>query len=105
MAKNMAAFPASNDDEDDIRDESKGTKDTGGVAGARLRSFLERIERLEEEKTGLSDDMKDVYAEAKGVGFDVKTMRHIIKLRKMEPEKRREEDELLELYKAAIGMQ
>jgi uncharacterized protein (UPF0335 family) len=109
MAKNMAAFPASNDDDDDTRDESredsKGAKDTGGVAGQRLRSFLERIERLEEEKKGLADDVKDVYAEANGVGFDVKTMRQIIKLRKLEPEKRREEDELLELYKAAIGMQ
>jgi uncharacterized protein (UPF0335 family) len=80
------------------------TKDVGGVAGQRLRAFLERIERLEEEKKGLADDVKDIYAEAKGVGFDVTTMRRIIKLRKMEPEKVREQDELLELYKAAIGM-
>lgn len=76
----------------------------GGVAGQRLKAFLERIERLTEEKNGLAEDIKDVYAEAKGVGFDVKTMRKIIRLRKMDTEKRREEDELEELYKAAIGM-
>lgn len=78
--------------------------DVGGVAGQRLKSFLERIERLEEEKSALADDIKDVYAEAKGVGFDAKIMRKITTLRKMEPEKRREQDELLDLYKAAIGM-
>lgn len=76
----------------------------GGVAGQRLLSFLERVERLEEEKKAITDDIKEVYAEAKGVGFDVKTMRKIVKLRKMEPEKRREEDELLDLYKSAVGM-
>jgi len=79
--------------------------DVGGVAGKRLKSFLDRVERLEEEKKGLADDIKDIYAEAKGVGFDVKTMRKILKLRKMETEKRREEEELLELYKAAIGLE
>lgn len=81
------------------------SQDVGGVAGKRLKSFLDRIERLEEEKKGLADDIKDIYAEAKGVGFDVKTMRKILKLRKMETEKRREEEELLELYKAAIGLE
>ena len=81
------------------------TSDIGGVAGKRLKSFLDRVERLEEEKKGLADDIKDIYAEAKGVGFDVKTMRKILKLRKMETEKRREEEELLELYKAAIGLE
>lgn len=81
------------------------TTDVGGVAGKRLKSFLDRVERLEEEKKGLADDIKDIYAEAKGVGFDVKTMRKILKLRKMEVEKRREEEELLELYKAAIGLE
>ena len=81
------------------------TSDVGGVAGKRLKSFLDRVERLEEEKKGLADDIKDIYAEAKGVGFDVKTMRKILKLRQMETEKRREEEELLELYKAAIGLE
>ena len=77
---------------------------TGGVAADQLRTIIERIERLEEEKKGLAEDMKEVYSEAKGVGFDVKIMRRVIKLRKMEPDKRREEDELLDLYMAAIGM-
>lgn len=80
------------------------SQDVGGVAGKRLKSFLDRIERLEEEKKGLAEDIKEIYAEAKGTGFDVKTMRKILKLRKMETDKRREEEELLELYKAAIGL-
>ncbi len=78
--------------------------DVGGVAGKRLNSFFERIERLDEEKTALAEDIKDVYQEAKAAGFEVKIMRRIMKLRKMEVEKRREEDELLRLYKSAIGM-
>ncbi|MDH5722840.1 MAG: DUF2312 domain-containing protein [Alphaproteobacteria bacterium] len=80
------------------------TKDVGGVAGQRLKSFIERVERLESEKAALMEDIKEVYAEAKGVGFDVKTMRKLIGLRKMETEKRREAEDLLDLYKSAIGM-
>ena len=76
-----------------------------GVAGKRLLSFFERIERLEEEKAALAEDIKDVYAEAKSAGFEVKIMRRVMKLRKMEVEKRREEDELLNLYMSAIGME
>lgn len=79
-------------------------QDVGGVAGKRLRSFIERVERLEEEKAALAEDIKEVYAEAKGVGFDAKTMRKIVSLRKMDVEKRREADEILDLYKSAIGM-
>lgn len=85
-------------------DDMDANQDEQGVAGKRLAAFLERIERLEEEKTALADDIKEVYAEAKGVGFETKIMKRVIKLRKMEPEKRREEDELLELYMSAIGM-
>lgn len=81
------------------------TSDVGGIAGERLRSFIERIERLEEEKKGLQDDIKDIYAEAKGVGFDTKIMRQVIRLRKMEKDDRQEQDALLELYKAALGME
>ena len=81
------------------------TNDVGGVAGKRLLSFFDRIERLEEEKSALGEDIKEVYAEAKSAGFEVKIMRRIMKLRKMEIEKRREEDELLELYMSAIGME
>jgi len=79
-------------------------QDVGGVAGKRLSSFIERIERLEEEKASLAEDIKEVYAESKGLGFDVKTIRQIVKLRKMDAEKRREGEELLDLYKAAVGM-
>jgi uncharacterized protein (UPF0335 family) len=86
------------------QEEETEIKDVGGVAGQRLKSLIERIERLEEEKKGLADDVKDVYAEAKGVGFDVGTIRRIVRLRKMEPDKIREQDELLDLYRSAIGM-
>lgn len=81
------------------------TSDDGGNAtGQRLRSFIERIERLEEEKKALADDIKEVYAEAKGQGFDSKIMRKIVSLRKKDDQERREEEELLETYLAAIGM-
>jgi len=73
------------------------------VAAERLRSFLERVERLEEEKQTIMGDMKEVFAEAKGEGYDTKTMRKIIRLRKMDKAKRQEEEALLELYLAALG--
>jgi uncharacterized protein (UPF0335 family) len=81
------------------------SNDVGGVAAVQLRSFVDRIERLEEEKKGLADDIKDIYSEAKGQGFDVKILRKIISLRKRSKEDRQEEEELLELYKAALGME
>lgn len=87
-----------------IMEDADKTNDVGGVVGKRLKSFLDRIERLTEEKKGIADDIKDIYAESKSVGFDVKTMRKIIKLRAMSTDKRREEEELVELYKAAIGL-
>ena len=70
-----------------------------------LKAFIERIERLEEDKKAIADDIKDVYAEAKGTGFDVKIIRKIISIRKQDGDKRREEEEILELYLAALGMQ
>ncbi|CCQ75212.1 DUF2312 domain-containing protein [Magnetospira sp. QH-2] len=79
--------------------------DTGGIAADRLRSFVERIERLEEEKTALAADVKEVYSEAKGSGFDTKIIRQIIRLRKMDQSDRREAEELLDLYKAALDME
>lgn len=91
------------DDEDEMETEA-APQDVGGVAGKRLKSVIERVERLEEEKKALADDIKDIFAEAKATGFDVATIRRIIKLRKMDKEKRQEADELLELYKSAIGM-
>ena len=77
----------------------------GGVSGQRLRSFLDRIERLEAEKKALSDDIRDIYAEAKAVGFDSKILRKVYKLRLMNTEKRREEQELLDLYCAAVQLE
>ena len=76
----------------------------GGVAGAQLRSFIERIERLEEEKKAISDDIKDVFAEAKGTGFDVKVMRQVIRIRKQDRDERQEMEALLDLYLHALGM-
>jgi uncharacterized protein (UPF0335 family) len=78
--------------------------DVGGIAGERLQSFVERIERLEEEKTALSEDVKEVYSEAKSAGFDIKIMRQVIRLRKLNTSDRREQEELLDLYKNALGM-
>lgn len=78
--------------------------DGGGIAAQRLRSFIERIERLEEEKAALAADIREVYAEAKGDGFDVKTMRQVVKLRKMDSSDRAEQEALLDLYKAALGL-
>jgi len=78
--------------------------DIGGVAVDRLRSFVERIERLEEEKSALSADIREVYAEAKGTGFDAKVMRQVIRLRKMDQPTLQEQEALLELYKSALGV-
>jgi len=81
------------------------TQDVGGVAGARLKSFIERVERLTEEKQAISDDIKDVYAECKGVGFETKVIRKIIALRKIDRDTRAEQDAILETYLTAIGME
>ena len=70
----------------------------------RLRLLIERIERLEEEKKGTADDIRDVYSEAKAVGYDAKIMREIVKLRKMRPDDRSEQETILELYKNALGI-
>ena len=80
-------------------------QEIGGVTGQRLKAYLERIERLETEKSELAEDIKEVYGEAKSNGFDTKTMRKLVRLRKMDNQKRNEEEELLELYKAAIGLE
>ena len=78
--------------------------DVGGIAGDRLKSFIARIERLEEEKRVLAEDIKEVYAEAKGTGFDTKIMRQIIRLRKRDPDDIDEEETLLTVYMRALGM-
>ena len=74
------------------------------VTDDRLRLLIERVERLEEEKAAIADDIKDVFLEAKAVGYDVKIMKQVIRLRKMQPDDRREMETILDLYKSALGM-
>ena len=81
-----------------MADEAQSTDD-------RLRLLIERIERLEEEKKGIADDIRDVYAEAKAQGYDPKIMRQIVRLRKMQPHDRQEMEAILETYKAALGLE
>jgi len=78
--------------------------DRGGVAGERLKSFIERVERLEEEKRALAADIKKVYSEAKGASFDIKTMREIVKIRRMDEDDLDEREALLDTYMRALGM-
>jgi uncharacterized protein (UPF0335 family) len=78
--------------------------DVGGVSSNHLKSFVERIERLEDEKAAVAEQIRDVFGEAKGTGFDVKTIRQVLKIRKMETQERLEQEELLDLYLAALGM-
>ena len=75
----------------------------GGVAADRLRSFIERIERLEEEKAGIAGDIREIYAEAKGEGYDAKVMRQVVRLRKMDRQDRQEQEALLDLYLSTLG--
>ncbi len=77
---------------------------TGGIAADRLRSIVERIERLEEERKALAGDIKDIYAEAKSAGFDVKVLRQLIRIRKEEPAEVEEQESLLDVYRRALGM-
>ena len=76
----------------------------GGIAGEQLRAFIERIERLEEEKKDVQEQIKEVFSEAKGSGFDTRIMRQLVRLRKLRDADRSEQEELLEIYKSAIGM-
>ncbi|PBB41777.1 DUF2312 domain-containing protein [Mesorhizobium sp. WSM3866] len=91
------AYPKNSDD-DDLTDTSQT------VAAGQLRAIIERIERLEEEKKTIADDIKDIYAEAKGTGFDTKAIRTIIRERKKDQAERQEFESILDLYKAALGM-
>lgn len=77
----------------------------GDNSNAQLRSLIERVEKLEEEKKAVGEDIKDVYAEAKGVGYDPKIMKRVIALRRQDPSKRREEQDVLETYMRAVGME
>ena len=88
--------------------EQSGTQDeptrVGGIAADHLRSYIERVERLEEEKRALMADIREVYAEAKGNGFEPKIMRRLVSLRRMDSADRQEEDALLDLYRQAVGL-
>jgi len=90
-------------DEEDRR-RGRNSVDSDAVAQDQLRAFVERIERMEEEKSAIADDIKEIYAEAKGNGFDTKVLRQIIRMRKQDAAERAEQEALLELYMAALGM-
>ncbi|SEP58544.1 Uncharacterized conserved protein, UPF0335 family [Faunimonas pinastri] len=87
-----------------MADTEADNNDVGGVAAAELRQFIERIERLEEEKKGIQDDIKDVYGELKGRGYDAKAVRKIVTIRRKDARERQEEESILELYMNALGM-
>jgi uncharacterized protein (UPF0335 family) len=89
---------------DTALDQGPADAATSDSSATRLKSFIERIERLEEEKAATANDIKEVYAEAKGTGFDAKVMRQIVRVRKMDQADRREQEELLDLYMRALGM-
>jgi uncharacterized protein (UPF0335 family) len=96
MANEVSDLLGENDDNNEARN--------GNIAADRLRSVVERIERLEEEKKALGNDIKDIFAEAKSAGFDVKVLRQLIRLRKMEPSAVEEQETLLDVYRRALGM-
>ena len=77
---------------------------TNAIEAGHLTAFIERIERLEEDKKTVADEIKDVYTEAKGTGYDIKVLRKIVSIRKQDKDKRREEEEILDLYMQALGM-
>lgn len=87
-----------------MTEEKEGHNRVGGVAVDQLKSIIARIEKLEEEKAGIASDIKDVFAEAKGNGFDIKAIRVILKLRKKDAQEREEEETILETYMNALGM-
>ena len=85
-------------------DDTATDASVGGIAADRLRSIIERVERLEEERKALAGDIKDIFTEAKAAGFDVKVIRQIIRLRKLEPADVEEQETLLDIYRRALGM-
>ncbi|ARW11861.1 UPF0335 protein [Acetobacter pasteurianus] len=84
--------------------ETETEAQVGGIAADRLRSIIERVERLEEERKALASDIKDIFTEAKSAGFDVRTIKQIIRLRKQEPAEIEEQETLLDIYRRALGM-
>ncbi|MGO3518001.1 MAG: DUF2312 domain-containing protein [Acetobacter cibinongensis] len=92
------------DGQNDFNREDAPETEVGGIAGDRLRSIIERVERLEEERKALAGDIKDIFTEAKSAGFDIKIIKQIIRERKLDPADREESETLLSIYKHAIGM-
>ncbi len=99
----MAAAKAATDDTK-VGDATGDDAQVGGIAADRLRSIIERVERLEEERKALGNDIKDIFSEAKSAGFDVKVIRAIIRIRKQEPADVEEQESLLDVYRRALGM-
>lgn len=91
-------------DETTHAEDASEQSNVGGIAADRLRSIIERVERLEEERKALSGDIKDIFGEAKSAGFDVKTIKHILKLRKLEPSEIEAMETLLQIYMRSLGM-
>ena len=87
-----------------MSDVTIGHNSATAVAADQLRAIIERVERLEEEKKAIADDIRDIYAEAKGNGYDVKALRTIVRLRKQDADERQEQESILDAYKAALGM-
>lgn len=106
MTQNIgAALKLKNDPDEPVMDPvARVDAEVGGIAADRLRSLIERIEHLEEEKKDISNDIRDIFAEAKAAGFDVKAMRAIIKLRKMNALDRDEQETMIEIYRKALDM-
>lgn len=100
----MAKKSKVDDDEDLVGDPLSKDSESHGQAAGQLRAFIERVERLEEEKKTIADDIKDVFAEMKGVGFDTKAVRQIIRERKQDQAERQEHESILDIYRAALGM-
>lgn len=104
QALKQTSTPKDPDTKQMFNDRESGVDAYAGIAANQLKAFVERIERLEEEKKCIADDIKDVYAEAKGNGYDVKIMRKVVTLRKKQPHEREEEEAVLDLYMHALGM-
>jgi len=105
MASETATRPGrSRVDAEPAEQDKGGDAAVGGIAADRLRSIIERIERLEEERKALAGDIKDIFTEAKSAGFDVKVIRQIIRIRRQEPADVEEQETLLDIYRRALGM-
>ncbi|MFC4165967.1 DUF2312 domain-containing protein [Teichococcus aestuarii] len=100
----MSDFDAQEAQASRERQEADPEAEVGGIAADRLRSIIERVERLEEERKALADDIKDIFAEAKSAGFEVKVIKQILRIRKQEPAEVEEQETLLDLYRRALGM-